>query len=211
MGMLIYIDESGDAGFKTNQGSSKCLVVCLVCFNSQALAEEATQAIQTVRSELGWPSHVEFKFSKTKHEIREKFLRAVAGIPFEICAIVMQKDLIRSEHLRSNKDDFYRYTVKHGLGSATSLIEGADIFIDGSGDRVFKKEFSAYLRKEFSPANGASFNSFRFVKESENNQLIQLADMCAGAIGRAYSPEKKHYDLYRHIISKRIRNEWPFK
>lgn len=209
--MLIYIDESGDAGFKTSQGSSKCLVVCLVCFSNQALADVATQTIQALRSELGWPAHIEFKFSKTKHEIREKFLRAVSGIPFEICAIVMQKDLIRSNHLRSNKDDFYRYTVKHGLGSAASLIEGAEIFIDGSGDRSFKREFSSYLRREFSAPNATGFKSFRFVKESENNQLIQLADMCAGAIGRAYCPEKKNHSLYREIINRRIRNEWAFK
>jgi hypothetical protein len=209
--MQIYIDESGDAGFKTDKGSSKCLVVCLVCFKNEELASEAINAINQLRSSLGWPAHVEFKFSKTKHEIRERFFRTVASIPFEICAIVMQKDLIRSDHLRSNKDDFYKYTVKHGLGSAASLIEDADIFIDGSGDRVFKREFSAYLRREFAPPDGIGFKSFRFVKESENNQLIQLADMCAGAIGRSYSPEKKNHDLYKQIVSRRIRNEWAFK
>lgn len=209
--MQIYIDESGDAGFKTSQGSSKCLVVCLVCFKNQELADEAICAINHLRAQLGWPSNVEFKFSKTKHDIREKFLHTVAGIDFEICAIVMQKDLIRSEHLRGNKDDFYRYTVKHGLGSAASLIEDADIFLDGSGDRIFKREFSTYLRREFAPSSGLSFNSFRFVKESENNQLIQLADMCAGAIGRSYSPEKKHSQSYKQIITRRIRNEWAFK
>jgi hypothetical protein len=209
--MQIFIDESGDAGFKTDKGSSKCLVVCLVCFKDEELATKTIQAINQLRSDLGWPSKVEFKFSKTKHDIRERFFKAVAHIPFEICAIVMQKDLIRSDHLRSNKDDFYKYTVKHGLGSAASLIENADIFIDGSGDRLFKQEFSSYLRREFSPAYGIHFKSFRFVKESENNQLIQLADMCAGAIGRSYSPEKKNYELYKQLINRRIRNEWAFK
>jgi hypothetical protein len=132
--MQIYIDESGDAGFKTDKGSSKCLVLCLVCFKNEELAKRAIQAINGLRLELG---------------------------------------------------------------SATSLIENADIFIDGSGDRSFRREFSAYLRREFEPADGRHFRSFRFVKESENNQLIQLADMCAGAIGRSYSPEKKNHEFYK--------------
>ena len=44
--MLIFLDESGDAGFKFGQGSSSHFVIALVIFDSPLDAEETALHIK---------------------------------------------------------------------------------------------------------------------------------------------------------------------
>ncbi|MDZ7587113.1 MAG: hypothetical protein U0946_05105 [Patescibacteria group bacterium] len=69
--MLVFVDESGDAGFKLQKGSSN--------------------------------------FNKTNRKIRKDFLNTVRSFKFRVRAIMVKKELIRSQRLRSNKEAFYNY------------------------------------------------------------------------------------------------------
>ena len=80
----------------------------LVAFRDpeQARATQAAIEAAAVRLRI----RPEFKFSKCRPEVRDDFFRAV--LPFEFCvrAIVVQKDLIYSAHLRSRKEAFYSFS-----------------------------------------------------------------------------------------------------
>ena len=49
---LVFIDESGDAGFKIEKGSSSHFVVVLVIFNDELVAEETALTIKKLKREL---------------------------------------------------------------------------------------------------------------------------------------------------------------
>ena len=62
--MLVFIDESGDAGFKLTKGSAKTFVAALVAFREPASAAPACAVIGELSGRLKLKS--EFKFHKSR-------------------------------------------------------------------------------------------------------------------------------------------------
>jgi hypothetical protein len=75
--MLVFIDDSGDAGFKLDKGSSKHFVIACVIFDDNLDAEEAALKIKRLRRSLNWRDDHEFKFNKASKTIRLAFLNEV--------------------------------------------------------------------------------------------------------------------------------------
>src|SRR5215475_4235906 len=196
--MLVIIDESGDAGFKLNKGSTPVFVAVLVAFRYEEQARAAQDAIEAVAARLR--IRPEFKFSKCRDEVRDAFFEAVRPFDFCVRAIVVQKHLIYSPHLRSDKEDFYSFFIKSMLKFDDGLLQGARIVIDGSGDRTFRRELEAYLRRHL---GRGKVKSIRF-KNSRSDRLVQLSDMCAGAIARSFRPDKDSPHRWRKMLGTKV-------
>jgi hypothetical protein len=67
--MLVFIDESGDPGFKLNKGSTASFTAALVAFRDHEQARLAQQAIERLAERLR--IRPEFKFSKCRPEVRD--------------------------------------------------------------------------------------------------------------------------------------------
>ena len=50
--MLVFIDDSGDPGFKFDRGSSRFFVIVLLIFNDELEAEKTAIAIKELRRSL---------------------------------------------------------------------------------------------------------------------------------------------------------------
>jgi hypothetical protein len=207
--MLVFIDDSGDPGFKFEKGSSRFFVISLVIFHDELEAEKAAVAIKELRRELGFPNSVEFKFNKSRRKIRERFLQTVNPFDFRIRSLVIDKQLIYSNELKNNKNSFYSYAIKQALKHSKSVLN-AKIKIDGSGDREFRKGFQSYLRRELNSHQRKIMRNCRLV-DSKGNVLVQMADMVAGSIRRSYDTSKTDSRVYKKIIQKHIEDEWRFK
>ncbi|MDP1845936.1 MAG: DUF3800 domain-containing protein [Candidatus Moranbacteria bacterium] len=208
--MLVFIDDSGDAGFKLNKGSTEYFVISAVIFDDNLEAEKTAVAIKELRRNIGFSDKVEFKFNKSKKKVRENFLQTVNKFKFRIRSLVVDKKIIRSDELKNNKDSFYSYMIKTLLKYNNTTISDASIKIDGSGDRVFRRSFVAYLRKQLNSRQTKIIKQCRLVN-SKSNVLIQMADMIAGSIRRNRDTAKTDHAIYRNIIKKHIEDEWPFK
>jgi hypothetical protein len=208
--MLVFIDDSGDPGFKLDKGSTRFFVISLVIFDDELEAEKTAVAIKELKRTLCFPDTVEFKFFKSRPEVRVAFLKKVARYDFRVRSLVIDKTLVRSIELKSNKNSFYAYAIKMVLAYNGGKIECAKIKIDGSGDRVFRKSFLSYLRKNLNTQEKTVMSSCTLV-DSRANVLIQLADMVAGSVRRSYDVGKRDAEVYKKIISKQIEDEWQFK
>ncbi|MBU0455447.1 MAG: DUF3800 domain-containing protein [Gammaproteobacteria bacterium] len=206
--MLIFLDESGDPGFKVGKGSSNVFVIALVIFDDHLEAEETALKIKRLRRELGKDDGFEFKFNKCSRAIRCHFLSTIAECRFRIRALVIRKEKIYGKELRRNKESFYAYAVKMVLKHNNDTIRDAKLKMDGHGERKFRREFLAYLRRELNSPSRKIVSHLRFV-DSRGNVLIQLADMIAGAIHRSFS-NKVDANIYREIIKKREEDVWIF-
>jgi hypothetical protein len=204
------IDDSGDPGFKFDKGSSRFFVIALVIFDDELEAEKTAIAIKELRRELGFPEDVEFKFFKSKNLVREKFLRTITPFQFRVRCLVVDKQRIHSDELRNNKNSFYSYIIKMVLKHSNGSILDAKVKIDGSGDRLFRRNFLTYLRKELNTNKRKIMRNCRLV-DSQSNVLIQMADMVAGTIRRSRDTDKKDGIILKNIIKKHIQNEWQFK
>ena len=208
--MLVFIDDSGDPGFKLDRGSSRYFVIALIIFKDELEAEKTAVAIKELRRSLKFPDYMEFKFHKSSDKVKEEFLKTIKNFEFSVRCLVVDKTLIKSEELKNNKNSFYSYAIKTVLQYSNNEILDAKIKIDGSGDRVFRRSFLSYLRKYLNSSQRKIMKDCRLV-DSKENVLIQMADMIAGSIRRSYDTDKKDHKKYKDIISKHISDEWPFK
>lgn len=200
--MLVFIDESGDSGLKTEAGSSRFFTIGLVVFEDNDEALACDQRIQLLRKELGWSLTSEFHFKNNSHRVREAFLSAVMPYNFFYYGMVINKDKNKlwGEGFR-NKESFYKYACGLVFENAKEKLVNATVVIDESGSLDFKNQLAKYLRRKVNSEN-------RIIKKvkmqrSESNNLLQLADYIAGSINRSIQNKRKRNDDFRQIVSHR--------
>lgn len=208
--MLVFIDDSGDPSFKIDKGASKFFVICCVVFDDDLQAEKTSTAIKELRRNLKFSEKMEFKFNGSSYATRTAFLKTVKPFSFKIRVLVVDKKKIKSDLLKNDKQSFYSYFIKMVLRYSKGVILNAKIKIDGSGDRIFRKRFLTYLRKELNFKQQKIVKNLRLV-DSKTNQLIQMADMMAGTIRRYKEAEKTDAPKYWKIIEPKIQDCWDFK
>jgi sugar-specific transcriptional regulator TrmB len=208
--MLVFIDDSGDPGFKLGKGSSDFFIISAVIFDDYLEAEKTALAIKELRRELFKRDDVEFKFHKSKKEVRVKFLECIKKFKFRIRYLVVEKNVLYSPTLRSDRNSFYSYTIKTMLKYSNNTILNAKIRVDGGGDRIFRKSFISYLRKELNGNEKKILQNCKLI-DSKSDVLIQLADMIAGSIHRSYQRDKDDSKIYKKIFKKQIEDEWNFR
>ena len=149
------------------------------------------------------------KFSKSSTAVRDGFFETVADCQFSVRALVVDKSVIYSDHLRDRTDQFYNYFVQQLLRNDGGTLVNAKVKIDGCGNKVFKRELSAYLRREVSRDKVSKVS----LHDSRDDNLLQLADMCSGAILKAYrsAPSNDHKWLLMLRRKGRIDDIWPFR
>jgi len=205
---LVFIDDSGDPGFKLDKGSSSHFVIACVIFDDLLDAEETALIIKKYRRELGWNENREFKFNKTHKKYIREVLQRVSKSSFRIRAICIDKSNIRSPELRNKQNSFYNYAIKEVLSKTDSLSQ-ADIRLDGHSGRTYKKSAITYLRREVN-SRSQKITKVRFVN-SHTNTLIQLADLVAGSILRSTQKKKTDSGDYLKIFKRRIEDVWYFQ
>lgn len=179
--MHVYLDDSGDGGFKFGQGSSSHLVMAACVFRDPAhitaaagLIEECSRHNRQTR---------EFKYSKTKDRVKDCFFRCIGPAKFDVRAIVIDKRQIYSDHLRDHPSALKSYAIRMLMTKNFGQIRGAKLFIDGQDTRAFAMQDGAYLMRMVNREAPGTLTDVRHV-ESSSSRPIQLADMVAGAINR---------------------------
>src|SRR5438552_3804159 len=118
--MLVFIDESGDPGFKLEKGASPVFVAVMVIFEEDKHGAVTQRVIE--QSKARRAHKPEFKFSKCSDEVRDLFFDAVRNCPFKVRAIVVRKEVIHSPRLKRNKERFYEYFVKSMMNYDSGIL-----------------------------------------------------------------------------------------
>jgi hypothetical protein len=209
--MLVFVDESGDPGLKLDQGSSKYFIVTLVVFEDMQDALDLDIRIALLRKELHFPDHFEFKFNSLHPDYRIKFLEAISPYSFLYFGIVINKERLFGKGFQF-KSSFYKYTCQLVFENAKPYLNNATVIIDGSGSKDFRHQLEKYLKERINQQK-ACFPFIKKVKiqDSKKNNLLQVADMVAGAIARFYKIDKRDHKIYRNIICHRENSVqfWP--
>lgn len=208
--MLVFVDESGDSGFKFDQGSSEFLTIGLVVFENAVEATACSSRIDLLKNELGWAQNDEFHFIQNSDRVRIQFLESVSSYRFYYFGTVINK----KKYLLLGKSPITRqafYILALGMvfDNAKSALSTTTVVFDQSDNVEFKRLTTNFIRKRM--------NKERYLiktvkmQRSESNNLIQLADYVASSINRSMSPNKKFAEKYRKLISPKEKNVeiWP--
>ena len=204
--MLVFIDDSGDPGFKLTQGSTRHFVIACCVFNSPESAESVANDIRSFKSNIGWTHKSELKFSQTKKDINLSFIDQFCSKDFFVRAIMVDKILVRSGFLINNHDHFFNYAISQVLSRSNGTIENANIKIDGKGGREYRNAMETYLRSQANSRDLAVIKDVKFVT-SKGDQLIQLADMVAGCVRRSFDESRSDSQSFKRAIAPMWRKE----
>jgi hypothetical protein len=200
------LDDAGDPGFKFDLGSSSHFVIAAVVFDSDLAAEQVSLVMKRYRRSQGWRDDHEFKFNKLEKARTKQLLTLLATCDFRVRAVRVDKGLIRSGEMRTKQESFYNYIVMQALARIPDLRD-ADVRLDGRASREYRQSAIVYFRRQLN-ADTTKVARFRFV-DSKTDNLIQLADLVAGAIHRAVQAKTDACD-YVKILAPRIEDVWDF-
>lgn len=194
---LVFIDDSGDPGFK--KVSSSNFVMAAALFMNPEVAMLLSKQITDYRESLGWRDNYEFKFTKIRKDIIVKLLKVVSEYDFQIYAAYVDKTGFRQTAPIIDKEKLYNWAIKELL-SIIPLKE-AKIEIDGRSSKQNMRRTATYLRREIN-RDGSKKLVIKF-EDSVNDNLIQLADLIAGSINRSMT-DKTDSNVYIDIIKNKI-------
>ncbi len=212
--MLVFIDESGDAGFKFGRGSSKYFVIAAAIFTENFAAGACDRSIDALRAELGFPITREFHFTECSDKVREAFFRCVADENFCYHAFVIDKEnLYASAPTFRNGRLFYQFAVSIVCENARNLLTDAKVVIDKHGDRAFKQQLEKMLKRQMTEEDGRCLVRKVNMEASHSNNLVQLADMVCGAVARSHNNSAAEGQRFRKMLRKCERRVqlWPKK
>ncbi len=109
--MLVFMDESGDSGFKFDRGSSPYFTICAVIFPDGFSADACDRNIDELRLRLKLARGHEFHFKGCRDSIKRRFLSHVSSDQFRYHAFVIDKQRLLSTRLRDDDAEFYSFAV----------------------------------------------------------------------------------------------------
>ena len=197
--ILVFIDDSGDPGFK-GPASSDFFIMAAVVIKDTDEASRINQEIINLRKSFGWNGRHEFKFNKAPMKIKLEFLQKINQYNFEIYAVYINKLNYPSMFQFSDDEKLYNWAVKELLEIIP--LHKASVNIDGKYGKQHKKYIKTYIRKNLN-INIQRIATFD-VHDSDRDNLVQLADMVAGSINRSFQIQKTDSKKYINIISNKI-------
>jgi len=193
---FLFIDDSGDVGLKPT--SSSRFLIAAVLVTDILTRDEIALVIRKFRESLGWHELHEFKFNSARKDIVLNLLNLVKIFDFQIFAMVVDKKKFTKKS--GGKMPLYNFAIAQLLRKIAP--ENCEICIDGRDNKKYLRETRTYFRQSL-PDKTAKI---QFV-DSRKNDLIQLADVVAGAISRSLS-EKGDAKKYVKIIRDKIKETY---
>lgn len=196
--MYVFVDDSGDPGFKFGQGSSNFLVYSACKFLTSEDVSKASIEIQDIKTQLGLNHSVELKFTKSKPSLRRGFFSKIHQLNLISTSVVLDKRQIEP----MSSTELQIRLLRDLLHNSGLDLNSAKVFLDGQGSR----DSIHTIQRSLSIANVGAPRQIRELKfaDSSKNGLIQLADMIAGSIHRSFentTSESEDY-LTRLLASK---------
>lgn len=148
----------------------------------------------------------EFKYSERSEASRDHFFECITPARFTVRAIIIDKSLIYSDHLRESPEALKSYAIRMLLTKNFGQIRDAKVFIDGQDTRAFGMGDASYLMRMVNREAPGTIAQVRHV-DSATSRPIQLADMIAGAINRAVRTDR--LSSARHLATFARRTHQP--
>jgi hypothetical protein len=198
--MIIYLDESGDLGWKLTEpyrygGSSRYLTIaCLVVSNEQK--NHPKRLIKKLYKKFNWPVKIEKKWSDMNLDERiwfaEKANELCTKFPQNIkyMSITVQKTQVK-QHIKKDANTLYNYMIKLLLIDEMSKYENIILMPDSRSIKVKSgNSLHDYLQTELWFERKVSTILSTIPCDSATSQSIQFADMLSGIVQGYFEDDK---------------------
>lgn len=185
--LYAYADETGDTGFAFERGSSRYFAIALVLTNHP---EHISQQVKRLRVTLRLSAQAEFKFHGISNNFRNQFLSMLQSLPVAACVILIDKTELAGDWQQVNNSVFYaRCLAELVTQIPKDYLDGTILTLDQFGPL---KRTRTAIRHELKGLGRRPFKRIN-MKRSQGNDLIQCADMVAGAVMRNWQRQDNQF------------------
>jgi hypothetical protein len=193
-------DETGEAGFRFERGSSTFFVAGLVLTNRP---NKLRQCVSDFQQELRLKARDELSFRRSPDRNRSLFLGGLLECDLQVRALVVNKVALSTELKRLNRADFYVWAFSDLLAHTLNELDEATVLLDEFGRtnetiRALKRA----LRNTFSSETVRQHIRRISSRRSQSEPILQVADMVTGAIYRHVANRDSRF--YRIIESRSV-------
>jgi hypothetical protein len=196
--MTIFAgDEAGHTSFNFEKGATRYFVVAFI---STGQPDELRQAVVRFREGHGLSQRHEFSFHEaTGRGIREQFFSMLAEQPIGVWILVVDKQTLSSLSRGMSSTEFYSFFVSELIRAIPEDSKrNATLLLDEFGSAGKTLAGLGRMMK----ARGVSKGFKKIVvRRSQTEDLIQVADMVAGATLRQFA---RNDDSYLQVIEEKV-------
>ncbi|MBI4769076.1 MAG: DUF3800 domain-containing protein [Chloroflexi bacterium] len=175
-------DESGQAGFKFERGSTEWFVFTVLLTNQSAGLRTYTAEF---RARAGLHATAELKFHSTPDQLRSQYLTGLLRYDIAIRAVFVHKPALPIEFSQMKSWDFYAFFVGNLLGRLpVGELGNTKLVLDEYGPvEVTARAVRRRMRKLWPESRHSLIRRVGFKRSSAHDGL-QATDMVGGAIYR---------------------------
>ncbi|MBM3302409.1 MAG: DUF3800 domain-containing protein [Deltaproteobacteria bacterium] len=181
MPRYLFLDWSGDAGFRFGRGSSEYLILVLVHSTDYSLVRRTLVSLQ---DDLGLSSLFEFHYKQTPPRLRELFFDALVDVPVSAKILVVHKPALPRSFARMREPELYGHFVADLiLRTGQTVVEGAYLLVDAQrSDVVLVWGIRVAISRALEEAGVAYRLKKVKARPAKEEEGLQIADMIAGAM-----------------------------
>lgn len=203
--IYAFTDESGAFGWDLDNPSvSKYFIISSIIVKESNL-KQMRSSVEDIRKRYFQTGEMKSAHLGKNYERRKRILADLMSLPFNVFAVVVNKNgLLDNKGLRF-KQSFYKFTNNIVHKELRRAFAQLTIVADEIGGSEYMKSFSAYVRERQDTPNLLGDADFYF-QRSNNEVLIQLADLISGTIALKYEEARRQSDTpdFLRIIEKKI-------
>lgn len=212
MTCTIYLDESGDLGWKfhlpyRNGGSSRYLTICSLVVDSSK-KHLPKRLIQKLYKKFKWPSAIEKKWSDMSSQEREHFAtkskELIDSYPSEIRFIsITVKKINIQNHIRNDSNKLYNYMIGLSLLNEMSKHDEVRFLPDPRSIKIQSgNSLHDYLQTQLWFEKQVTTTLSTLPCDSTCSKNIQFSDMLAGLVqGYFEDGNSKPWSILKSKIS----------
>lgn len=203
--VYAFTDESGAFGWDLdNPNVSTHFIITAIIVDEKKL-ESLRVAVESIRQKYFQTGEMKSSRVGKNHSRRKRILAELLPLSFTVFSVVFDKrQLVNSKGLRY-KSSFYKFMnniVHKELRRAFPVLT---IVADEIGGSEYMRSFSKYVEERQDIPSLLGEANF-FFENSQNDILIQLADIVCGTIAQEYDVHRKTDDTpaFHKILEKKI-------
>jgi len=175
----LFLDWSGDAGFKFGRGSSEYLIWALVSSTDYG---RVRKRLVLLRRELGLFPLFEFHYKQTPPDLRAAFFETLCDLPFSAEVLIVHKPSLPPSFARMKEAQLYgRFVADLLLRTERTSVDQALLLVDAQRSAV---ALVRGIRVVVSRAMEEAGLPHRLTKvkprPAKEEDGLQIADMIAG-------------------------------
>ncbi len=195
MGYTVGVgDEAGDTGFRFAQGSSEYFAYAFALVSDP---DRLRRHLAAVKKRLNWSDRVEIKFHQLSEARRTDFFQEMRMSGYVVRGLVVHKRRLLETCRAMDKNQFHAWAIAALLQHiAPAELAGIRLVLDELSDMP---RIVHLLRRQLRAQGLAGIRRIGY-RRSQQEVLIQFADMCAGSILReATTGQCFHENIREHF------------